>query len=159
MNNPGCLVLAVVVVMMAAMNCFVGFAYVRAVTKREYTGAVTNYEFAFPVPLNPRESMDDLIRDVVVFHDSTFPDANPHSVTEHLRREAVELSERPTDGEEIADVFLLTVAAAHVAGLDLALEVRSKLEINKRRKWGKPDAHGVIEHVKTIMVDSSEVAE
>jgi hypothetical protein len=28
----------------------------------------------------------------------------------------------------------------------LLLAVKEKLEINKNRKWGKPDANGVIEH-------------
>lgn len=55
--------------------------------------------------------------------------------------------------EELADVFMLWVACAAQMGCmndpdNLLRIILAKLEKNRQRKWGKPDAHGVIEHVK-----------
>ena len=91
------------------------------------------------------ESLDVLAEETRAFARATFKSANPHSIAEHLRREAVELAAEPEDEEEMADVFLLL---SHLsAGRDLAGAVRRKLEKNKSRKWGEPDAGGVQQHV------------
>lgn len=93
------------------------------------------------------DTLDGLADEIGAWQRATFPRATPHSVTEHLRREAEELCRTPTDAEEIADVFMLVVGAARAAGHDLAAAARAKLEKNKRRVWGTPDADGVVEHV------------
>lgn len=49
---------------------------------------------------------------------------------------------------EAADVFLLLLHFSHRSGFSLMDEARRKLEINKRRQWGEPDAEGVVEHVR-----------
>ncbi|HEV2734883.1 MAG TPA: dATP/dGTP pyrophosphohydrolase domain-containing protein [Longimicrobiaceae bacterium] len=95
-----------------------------------------------------RRSLDDLLADVVAWQRETFPVATPASVVEHLRREVAELVNDPHDAMEQADaLFLLAGLAAHT-GVDLADAVRRKLEINRARVWGAPDAHGVVEHVR-----------
>jgi hypothetical protein len=51
---------------------------------------------------------------------------------------------------EYADCFTLLLDSASHLGLtadDLIAYSRIKLEINKTRKWGKPDENGVIEHI------------
>jgi len=68
----------------------------------------------------------------------------------HLKREIEELDEDPTDGEEMADCFILLLNLAEMAGVDLMSEARRKMEINRNRKWGKPDSEGVCHHVKVI---------
>lgn len=93
-------------------------------------------------------SLDTLARDIAAWQARTFPKATPSSVAEHLRREAVELAEQPTSAAEIADVFHLLVAAATVNGYDLIDVVATKLAVNQARRWGKPDAAGVVEHVR-----------
>lgn len=94
------------------------------------------------------DTLDALADEIRSWQRATFPQATPHSVTEHLRREAIELATAPTDPEEIADVFLLTIGAANAAGHDLVTIVRAKLEKNKARTWGQPDEHGVVEHMR-----------
>jgi hypothetical protein len=93
------------------------------------------------------ESLDALVPEIRAFQTKTFPLATPSSIAEHLRREAIELAAHPTDGEEMADIFTLLIGSAAEAGVDLAAAVRRKLEKNKRRSWGAPDEHGVVQHV------------
>ena len=52
---------------------------------------------------------------------------------------------------EIADCFMLILDAAthfNMSAEDLIFYTALKLDINKNRKWGKPDVNGVIEHIK-----------
>lgn len=91
------------------------------------------------------ESLDALMPEIRAFQISTFPKATPSSIAEHLRREAEELVRNPADLEEMADIFTLLVGAA--GSRDLAAAVRAKLRKNLQRKWGQPDADGVVEHV------------
>lgn len=52
---------------------------------------------------------------------------------------------------EYADCFMLLLDSAHHFGLtaeNLLELTREKLEINKKREWGKPDVNGVVEHVR-----------
>lgn len=77
---------------------------------------------------------------------------HPSHAIAHLAREVIELSEKPFDLEEYADVLLLVFDAAANAGFSydtLRIAVAAKLNVNQGRKWGKPDAEGVCEHVKT----------
>ena len=66
----------------------------------------------------------------------------------HLRKEIDELAEDTSDGEEMADCFILLLNLAEMAGVDLMTEARRKMEINRKRKWGAPDADGVCHHLK-----------
>jgi hypothetical protein len=73
-------------------------------------------------------------------------EATAASKAAHLAREAEELRNDPADVREMADVFLLL---SHISdGYDLVAAAREKLEENKRRSWGQPDAEGVVEHVR-----------
>jgi dCMP deaminase len=95
-------------------------------------------------------SLDTLARAIAAWQAVTFPQATPASVAEHLKREAVELAEQPSDPEELADLFHLLVAAAEANGYDLIDVVSTKFAVNKARRWGKPDAAGVVEHLKEV---------
>ena len=51
---------------------------------------------------------------------------------------------------EYADCFMLLLDSASHMGLtfDILYEyTKRKLEINRNRKWGKPDENGVVEHI------------
>ena len=51
---------------------------------------------------------------------------------------------------EFADAYMLLLDSAWHFGISIKtlLEyTQKKLEINKKRKWGKPDKNGVIEHI------------
>lgn len=53
--------------------------------------------------------------------------------------------------EEFADCFMLLLdSASHfpMTTDTLIAQTQKKLEINKKRKWGKPDINGVVEHIK-----------
>lgn len=94
------------------------------------------------------DTLDMLAYEIRAWQRDTFPRATPASVAEHLRREAEELCKDPTDLEERADVFMLVVGDPAATPRDLVSAVRAKLEKNRARVWGKPDAHGVVEHVR-----------
>lgn len=95
-------------------------------------------------------TLDTLAQDIWGWARETFPQSTAESWSRHLLKEAHELAAEPTNGEEMADVFHLLVSAARVAGVDLASEVARKLTINRNRTWGKPDAHGVVEHIREV---------
>lgn len=69
----------------------------------------------------------------------------------HLRREIDELEATPTDIMEYADCYSLLTDIAAKNGIylsDIHSSAMKKLEINKARKWGKPNADGSVEHIK-----------
>ena len=106
--------------------------------------------------------MQQLINDILQFQIETFPTSNTISKLHHLSREVPELIEELEAFDkgggsvqkvrmEYADCFLLLFGSAGIYGLnaeDIKRIVREKLEINRKRKWGKPDENGVINHIK-----------
>jgi dCMP deaminase len=93
-------------------------------------------------------TLEAVLAESVAWASETFIRQTAASKIEHLRREAVELSERPDDEGEWADVLVLMAGAAHLQGTDLATVVERKLAILRTRAWGEPDAAGVVEHVR-----------
>lgn len=52
---------------------------------------------------------------------------------------------------EFADCFTLLFGAASSYGMsynDILNCIEDKMIINKKRKWGKPDENGVVNHIK-----------
>ncbi len=52
---------------------------------------------------------------------------------------------------EFADCFFLLFGAAARDGMtydDICAAIDEKFEINKKRAWRKPDANGVVRHIK-----------
>ena len=98
------------------------------------------------------QDLDDRQHECGTWADKTFPSSTSASIMAHLRRELVELAEE-TDPikrrAECADVLLLMIHLAHKEGWSLQSALRDKFEVNKRRTWGKPDAEGVVEHVRS----------
>lgn len=112
--------------------------------------------------------------DIKLWSDETFGyNRTAHPMIAHLKKEIKELdkilkkynriiycsSDDCKEYEELihdikmeyADCFMLLIdSAAHFPlSINSILEsVREKLEINKNRKWGKPDKNGVIEHIR-----------
>ena len=86
-------------------------------------------------------------RNVGEWGNVTFPKGTPDSLVAHLRKEMEELAETHSP-EEGADCFLLLLHHAHRCGYDLMIEAFKKFEINKWRKWGKPNKDGVVEHIR-----------
>ena len=93
--------------------------------------------------------------------DATFPLSTPESVMAHLTDEIDELADeigayvrspvsetRSALAEEAADCLLLLYHIAHKCGFDLEAAAREKLDKNRQRSWGEPDARGVVRHVE-----------
>ncbi len=92
--------------------------------------------------------VNKLFEDVHEWQLATFPKATRESKYKHLQKEMLELGEDLSNPKEIADCLLLLIGIACIQGYDPAVLIRQKLAINKARKWGKPDADGVVEHVR-----------
>jgi len=114
-----------------------------------------------PQPMSSREfdalrqdvekaAFDRLQAEMGTWCDQTFPNATPETIQRHLKKEVQELwdapkAERP---EEIADCIMLLLHLAHKDGISARDALRDKFEVCKKRKWGKPDEHGVVEHIR-----------
>lgn len=106
--------------------------------------------------------------DITKWQDETFGSAHTLSKAHHLHEEVEELiaeimvknSGVSVDPDrlrlEFADCFILLFGSAASAGMsyeDICRCINDKMEINKSRVWGEPDANGVINHINT---DSNE---
>lgn len=85
----------------------------------------------------------------------TFHNTSPIPPMYHLKQEVQETIEALEKGEdarsEFADCLLLLFNAAAIYGLStfsMVEEGLKKQEINMKRKWGRPDANGVVNHIK-----------
>ena len=93
---------------------------------------------------------------IIEWQKETFVDATPMSKLIHLIDEVNELKDALTHHvtnrrHEFADCILLIFGAASVDGMsyvDICRAIDEKMEINKKRKWGKPDKNGVVNHIK-----------
>ena len=84
--------------------------------------------------------------------DETFDtQKGPLPALHHLKKEVDELIKDPNDHTEYADALMLLLNAyRRIGGTadQLVANTFSKLAVCKKRKWGQPDANGVVEHVK-----------
>ena len=94
----------------------------------------------------------NLWNEITEWQDKQFPEATVESKLKHLLVEVRdELLENHTDPLEYADAFMLLMGAADKAGLNLEtviIAIKEKMEINKKRKWGKPNKDGFQEHTR-----------
>ncbi len=90
------------------------------------------------------------------WQNETFGEATALSKIAHLKQEVKELKkdlkkDSPAKKYEFADCFILLFGAAASDGMsyeDICNAINEKMEINKSRKWGKPDENGVVNHIK-----------
>ena len=123
---------------------------------------IIGYKTVAPQPTaEGAEKLQKLMTDISEWSNKTFGDGqrNP-AIVYHLKKEVNELiavfEGNPRNAHrqlwfEYADCLMLLLDSALHAGFtarDLIDATREKLEINKTRKWGKPDENGVIEHVE-----------
>jgi len=95
--------------------------------------------------------MDKLQNKIVRWQNKTFTESTAFSKLIHLKKEINELSKDMSSGRdvgsEIADCQILLFGIAGKYKKSCYKEATKKLEINKKRKWGKPDKNGVVEHI------------
>lgn len=94
--------------------------------------------------------------EITEWQNKTFQNSTTLSKIIHLKQEVEEL-ERAVYFEsekevikELADCLILLFGVASKMGLTYEttwLAIEQKMEINKQRKWGKPDANGVVNHI------------
>lgn len=105
------------------------------------------------ISVNNWKLVSILQSDVVTWSNSVFgSERGPEACIAHLKKEVDELLASPHDRMEYADCLMLLLDAYWRSGgsaEDLIKAAFQKLEINKARIWGKPDANGVVEHVRT----------
>lgn len=115
------------------------------------------------------ETLQDFMNQTAKWSDETFDNGSFHrdrsiAISHHLQKEAQELTQaldryfhEPTAEnfasvkEELADCQTLIADCSTHFGCnadELITSCWNKLEKNKKRKWGKPDKHGVVEHIK-----------
>ncbi len=89
------------------------------------------------------------------WQNKTFGKATAESKLFHLLEEIKETHEAIiTDDKnkrlEFADCFILLFGAAASDGMtyeEINWAIEEKMEINFKRKWGKPDVNGVVNHI------------
>jgi hypothetical protein len=98
-----------------------------------------------------KDKLQELIERIKEFSDKTFPESTVQSKLLHLKKEIVELINEPDSMEEWADVIILFLNAwahnKHSSNFLYAI-IEAKMDINDKRKWGKPDENGIVEHIK-----------
>jgi len=95
-------------------------------------------------------------KEITEWQEITFPTSTALSKVAHLKQEVLELeSDLKANSShkysEWADCAILLFGAAKLAGMDYKgclNAIQEKFEINKVRKWGKPDENGVVNHLK-----------
>lgn len=84
--------------------------------------------------------------------DETFgAQRGPEGKLAHLLKEVKELIDAPLDRSEYADCLTLLLDAGRKAGYmadDIVDEAWDKLQKNRHRNWGAPNADGSVEHVR-----------
>jgi hypothetical protein len=89
--------------------------------------------------------------DLASWSDKTFGGNRPPERSfSHLEEELGELRADPTDLKEYADCFLLLIDCCRRSGHNMEAVYQAcadKLEVCKKRKWGKADASGKVNHV------------
>jgi NTP pyrophosphatase (non-canonical NTP hydrolase) len=96
----------------------------------------------------------EMFESITQWQREVFTKATPLSATNHLIEEVNELKEDLLHGNskavyEFADCFLLLFGAASLYGMcymDICDAINEKMEINKKRKWGKENEQGYVKH-------------
>ena len=90
--------------------------------------------------------------EIAIWSDATFGSGRPADIPlNHLAKEIQELIVSPEDRMEYADCLILLLDAFRLTGgsaEELINTCYEKMEINRKRKWGKPDKNGVVEHIR-----------
>lgn len=94
--------------------------------------------------------------EITKWQKETFGEATSLSKLLHLEEEIKEVILDLHTGNkernlEFADCFILLFGAAASDGMDysdICNAVETKMAINRKRKWGKPDENGVVNHIK-----------
>lgn len=98
----------------------------------------------------------ELFLKISKWQEETFKESTALSKLAHLKEEISEVvldikNDLPSKRMEFADCFILLYGAAAADGMsyeDIQQAIQEKHLINTNRKWGKPDANGIVNHIK-----------
>lgn len=99
-------------------------------------------------------NLDKFWNELSVWSQATFGSDSvrgPQGPLKHLKKEVEECLKNPSDIFEYADLLFLVFDSCRRAGFtydELCTTVHAKLEINKNRRWGKPNENEAIEHIR-----------
>lgn len=104
------------------------------------------------------ERIEDLCKEIVEWHVATFPNATEEAMANKLLEELGELVEAANAGNgpafwaELSDVVIVATAiwGRQDPPRSFPAWVREKLEVNRRRVWGKETANGDRPRDKTL---------
>lgn len=94
--------------------------------------------------------VNDIQYGISEWTENQFPNRTTESITKHLESEIEEIRRDPSDAMEYADAMMLIFDCAsfnNIRASDILSAMCKKLEINKKRKWGEPNADGYVEHI------------
>jgi phosphoribosyl-ATP pyrophosphohydrolase len=102
------------------------------------------YRNGTPIAYHLKKEIDELIDALKTCHEGVYAETNEIAI------EQMKKNKRRILMESVDCFTLLLDVLAHeqMDVKDLMKGSIEKLEINKKRKWGKPDENGVIEHIK-----------
>lgn len=109
-------------------------------------GPGPSYEVAAiiaPAQKTKRLSLAHEMADAATWSRGVFTKSGIPHYTSQLVEEASEVAENPSDASEIADVLIVIAGLADLVGVNLALAVRDKMDINRTRKFG-PDGNRLL---------------
>lgn len=114
----------------------------------------TRISMTMPAYITQSDRFDALHREITSWQRETFPGGTIDGAAAYLVDEVEELRDAIFDSalcaEELADVYLLTVACAHLLDVDLYQAARDKLAINRERTWEtSPGEHGYRKHIES----------
>lgn len=102
--------------------------------------------------------LDTVCAEIRAWQAETFTQPSLSGAVAHLSKEMAEIEAalggagthegRAHMAEELGDGVFLILQAMTILGADPATVLEHKLAKNKARRWGKPDADGVVEHVR-----------
>ena len=96
------------------------------------------------------QTVQALFDEIADWGEVTFSTSFDGSRLAHLKKEVAELEAVPSSGEEMADIVLILCHQARAHGVNLAEEIVRKFHLCKERRWGAPDANGIVEHLREV---------
>ena len=99
--------------------------------------------------------MRKIQKEVVDWHQETFPVATLKAITDKMEEELVETLDEVRNGTdknalaaELSDVVIVACSLLERLGIDFESAIRNKLETNKKRTWGPENSEGDRPRVK-----------
>lgn len=96
------------------------------------------------------ESLSMMQKDIISWANSVMPHRTiTNACTKLVMEEIPEFLMSDNDPLELADIAIILLDMAHLAGVDLEAAIREKMAINKARTWQINQSTGLLKHVES----------